>query len=350
MVGHYRIGIDHREDDEFKQREAQAARIAREIEGDAHRVQRYAKEDELDEEALYSAVIRGDSTDEPNPSAVPYNHSGFKGEMNHSRGDSDRSGPSGGRDSMRNTDNSGFRTQNSRQGRRGMGDRDRDRDRGRQGGGGANEPNWREAASSNRMNAARYHGGPGGGNQSAAPYNSSGPGKASGSSQYGPSKYSTSAGSGGSGPASSNQFSQPITRESIHSVSHSITNLLIQLLQRAMCQSVNLKQVTRLSQRATYHRNQTMIGRSTRIEEGEAKTTIQEKIHTVDALQVESLSEITSTSNVTLTEAVIHKNRSNRHLGMKWNTRNHLFNRHFLRLVRQRHNLIRKSRIRGNPK
>ncbi|KPM05322.1 COP9 signalosome [Sarcoptes scabiei] len=144
-MSEYTIKLEPRNDEEYRQREAQAAKIAREIEQDSARVARYAKEDELDEESLYSAVIRDpeDSTttsSSPNTSTSgPKSNYGqnYRAEVNHQRDDR--------RDNMRNTnqDNMGFRTQNSRQNRNRIPNRS-----------GANESNWRE---NTRNSSSRYH-------------------------------------------------------------------------------------------------------------------------------------------------------------------------------------------------
>ncbi|KAH7646491.1 hypothetical protein HUG17_2029 [Dermatophagoides farinae] len=175
-MSEYTIKLEHRNDEEYKQREAQAAKIAREIEQDSTRLARYAKEDELDEESRYSAVIRGDPdmtesgsnmTSPPNNSYNNNNHHHhYRNDMNHHP--SDRNQPDRNRDNNLRISNSGdnlggFRTQNSRQNRgrlnanRVSGGNSSGGDR--SGGGpstGPNESNWRDA--NNRVSANhRYH-------------------------------------------------------------------------------------------------------------------------------------------------------------------------------------------------
>lgn len=175
-MSEYTIKLEHRNDEEYKQREAQAAKIAREIEQDSTRLARYAKEDELDEESRYSAVIRGDpdmtesGSNMTSPANNSYNnnnhHHHYRNDMNHhpsDRNQSDRNRDNNLRISNSGDNLGGFRTQNSRQNRgrlnanRVSGGNSSGGDR--SGGGpstGPNESNWRDA--NNRVSANhRYH-------------------------------------------------------------------------------------------------------------------------------------------------------------------------------------------------
>lgn len=165
----FSVPLDVRNDDEFKEREAQAERVAREIEKDAFRQQRYQKEndDDLDEESRYSAVIRDevqspvdvgaeDSSATPIPVPQPPSSSQRSRPSSQHR---DRRHREDDRRDMRNVGpnrDDGFRVQNSRNNRvrpngndRNGGDRIleraridiRDRNHHHNS---INEPNWRE--------------------------------------------------------------------------------------------------------------------------------------------------------------------------------------------------------------
>lgn len=173
-MSEYTIKLEHRNDEEYRQREAQAAKIAREIEQDSTRVARYSKEDELDEESRYSAVIRSDPdiTESGSNMASPSNnynnnnhHHHYRNDMNHhpSRDQPDRNRDNNLRNSNSGDNLGGFRTQTSRQSRNRM-NTNRNSSGGsggvdRSGGGqsiGPNEANWRDANS--RVSADhRYH-------------------------------------------------------------------------------------------------------------------------------------------------------------------------------------------------
>lgn len=177
-----------RTDEEYKQKEAHADRIAREIEQSSSSTQRYAKENEPDEETLYSAVIR-DTGDEPggsssNSSTANYNH---KSELNHHHPpapppQSSSSSQRDDRREMRNSSgdsNSGYRMQN----------RDRQNRNKASGGGrnnvnsGINEPNWREQSSAARLQQSRYH------SNHSMPYGGNNPKANAASGGYNNSKY-----------------------------------------------------------------------------------------------------------------------------------------------------------------